>query len=191
MKKLLSYLLTFAMVITIIIPAMKPAFAESTEETVGAGTTSKTVTIDITKKYTMMDVISVNIEWGSLEFELEDNRVFTYDPGTHAQTYQEGEIIVTTKEENGDKITVTNHSNVGVNVYATINQPSHPHAVVMLDYAEYTNVPNFDLKSALGAGTVDSETLTMSVQINNNDKPLDQTSLQGKANLEISKATKV
>ena len=63
-------------------------------------------------------VFSVDLSWGNMEFTYNPGSQGEWDPETHS--YKEGTAIASgwTCDENADRITVTNHSNVAVTATA-------------------------------------------------------------------------
>ena len=104
MKKVVSFVLVLAMVMCV----SGTAFAD------GSFTTDSTAAIDISASYkagsAASDVISVDIAWGSMDFEYTDAAEGVWNPATH--TYTGASTGSWTSA--GNEITLTNHSNVGV-----------------------------------------------------------------------------
>ena len=104
MKKIVSFMLVLAMVMSFSVTA-------SAAETI---TTDSTAAIDISASYkagsAAYDVISVDIAWGSMDFEYTGAAAGVWDPATH--TYTGASTGSWTSA--GTEITLTNHSNVGV-----------------------------------------------------------------------------
>lgn len=106
MKKLLSYLLTFVMLITIIIPAARPASAVVLQDTTAQ---SKDVLADVTAPV-VEDVFYVELEWGSMEFNIADTGTRVYNPGTQQIEYSPS-VTVAPAEEGANVFSLTNKSN--------------------------------------------------------------------------------
>ena len=106
MKKIFSLVLVLVMLMSFSITA----FAE------GSVTTDSAVTIDISASYKVgaatEDVISVDISWGAMAFEYTDGAEGVWNPATHT-TGTKGEGSWSAR---GNEITLTNHSNVDINV---------------------------------------------------------------------------
>lgn len=122
MKKLLTYLLTFAMVITIIIPAMKPALAEDNVPVPVAVESASTQTKDVLANVTapaIADVFYVELTWGSMRFNIEDNGTRSYNPETMEDVYNP-EVTVTPAEQGADEFQIKNNSNFKVQAATTI-----------------------------------------------------------------------
>lgn len=116
MKKTLALILTLAMVLSL---AIVPAAAATTTNNIT--TPGGTATHDVTATYRTYSsgstgggtVYSVDITWGDMAFTYTAGSAGTWDPATHTTTSGTGG---TWKADNtdGDKITVTNHSNTAV-----------------------------------------------------------------------------
>lgn len=79
-------------------------------------TTPSSETIDVNGAYsgtgTFADVYSVKIEWGEMSFTYKTTGDKTWNPTDHTYNFTEGDSWHAT----GNEVTVTNHSNVPVNV---------------------------------------------------------------------------
>lgn len=103
MKKLVALLLTVMMTATLSVSA----FAE---------TVDKSKDIDVKAEYkdnsTTPDKISVDVSWGAMEFTYTKSGEMKWDDKNHDYT----DNTKTEWTENGNTVTVVNHSNVGVTV---------------------------------------------------------------------------
>lgn len=105
MKKFITAILTLALVQSMSVSA----FAAETN-------TGGDTTINVEARYagssTTVDVVSVDIEWGAMQFTYSESGSRTWNPDNHSYT--------TSTESgwsaSGNTVTVTNHSNVDVTV---------------------------------------------------------------------------
>ena len=113
MKKIVALALALAL-------ALSLATVSASAETIsGSGSTASH---DVKATYqsggTGGTVYSVDITWGSMEFTYTAASAGTWDPETHS-TSGGGSGTWAPKTADGDKITVTNHSNTGVTASLT------------------------------------------------------------------------
>lgn len=121
MKKTLALLLTLAMVLSL---AIVPAAAASTTNNIT--TIGGTATHDVTATYRTSSsgstggstVYSVDITWGDMAFTYTAGSAGTWNPNTHSLTGGTGGAWAPDTSD-GNKITVTNHSNAGVTATLT------------------------------------------------------------------------
>lgn len=120
MKKTLALLLTLAMVLSL---AIVPAAAATTTNNIT--TIGGTATHDVTATYKTSSgstggstVYSVDITWGDMAFTYTAGSAGTWDPNTHSLTGGTGGAWAPDTSD-GNKITVTNHSNAGVTASLT------------------------------------------------------------------------
>ncbi len=126
MKKLLTYLLTFAMLIVVLIPAMEPASAVEVEEEEEAGanilqdtTTQSKDVIATVEAPEVEDVFYVELEWGSMEFNIVDTGSRVYDPETQKVVYTPT-VAVTPANSGANVFSLTNKSNHDVTATTAI-----------------------------------------------------------------------
>lgn len=113
MKKFLTLFLAVVMVFSLSIPA----FAEQSIESKNGSTNQIPVQIK-TENTTEASVYKVDVSWESLEFTYVFGNNGTWQPGSHSY---ENEVTGTWKNnKTTSTITVTNHSNVGINFTAAI-----------------------------------------------------------------------
>lgn len=121
MKKTLALLLTLAMVLSL---AIVPAAAATTTDNITA--TGGTATHDVTATYRTSSsgstgggtVYSVDIAWGDMAFTYTAGSAGTWNPNTHTVTGGTGGAWAPDTSD-GNKITVTNHSNAEVTASLT------------------------------------------------------------------------
>lgn len=111
MKQIFTLALTFLLVFTLVTVT---AFAEPTINTQN-GTATKAVTASYHSGTGGGTVYSVDITWGSMAFTYSEGSSPTWNPATH--TYSSGGTGGWS--HNGNKITVTNHSNTKVTANLT------------------------------------------------------------------------
>lgn len=144
MKKLFALLLAVLMTATLSVPALAT--------TVTGGSESIDVKAEYKDNSTTPDTISVDITWGAMEFTYTVSGQKNWDSDEH--DYNDN--TTTAWSSNGNTVTVTNHSNVGVT--ATFD------FAVEAAYGGENGVkgtfstPTVTLKSAAGVGT-DAESL--------------------------------
>lgn len=122
MKKLLTYLLTFAMLIVVLIPAMEPASAADTNSQIVQGKiTDERGSIPVyatVEAPDMPDVFYVELSWGSMLFEIKDTGSRSYDPTNMQYTYSSAEsVIVGPKTDGANTFRLENKSNYPVTGY--------------------------------------------------------------------------
>lgn len=88
------------------------AFAGSNTHTTMPGSETIGVNGAYSGTGTFADVYSVKIEWGEMSFTYKTTGDKTWDPTDHTYNFTEGDGWQAT----GNEVTVTNHSNVPVNV---------------------------------------------------------------------------
>lgn len=106
MKKMITTVLALVMV-------MSPGVNAFAAETVGQnGSRDIEVTARYSDTVTTPDVYSVDIEWDNMTFTYSEAGTMEWDPATH--TYEEN--VTAGWDKKSAAVTVTNHSNVAVNV---------------------------------------------------------------------------
>lgn len=116
MKKIISLIAAIALLASMAIPA----FADNT---IGAngGTTDIGVNAKYNSTVAPADTISVNVEWGKMEFTYNLSGTQTWDPKDH--TYTPNTTAQWSAE--GNVVKLTNHSNVAISatfIYTKIDQ---------------------------------------------------------------------
>lgn len=172
MKKTLALLLTLSMVLSL---AIVPAAAASTTNNIT--TIGGTATHDVTATYRTSSsgstggstVYSVDITWGDMAFTYTAGSAGTWDPNTHSLTGGTGGAWAPDTSD-GNKITVTNHSNAGVTASLTYTAETafsditgiFSKASLSLATAEGTTVANApsDYTTLSLFGALASDTLT-------------------------------
>ena len=112
-KKILAVVLALVMAICMSVTAF------ASDETVGGETLTDPNPIEVTGKYgdaAPATVYSVNIEWGAMQFTYSTGNSAKWDPQTHTYTVTAESAGWT---NNGNEVTVTNHSNAAVGVAFT------------------------------------------------------------------------
>ena len=168
MKKIFAILLTVAMLATMSVTA----FAATNE---GGDTT-----IDISATFkagsAAADVVSVDIEWGTMTFEYVEGSEGTWNPKTH-----EHDGSTEAKwSQSGNSITLTNHSDVGVKATFTYEKAvdsvtgtfdQNEFALATAEGTTFENAPKDTVTLTLG-GTLTAEdagkvgTVTISIAEN-------------------------
>lgn len=150
MKKILSLVLTLALVMSLGITA----FAAELN-----GENSKDVTANYQAGEASQKVYLVDIVWGSLEFTYTDASEGTWDPETH--TYTGTKAAEWSCEEGANKVAVTNHSNAEVTV--EIANSNVMDGVTLTWDKETLTLPTADNgeNGAAGTPTTDSALLTV------------------------------
>lgn len=108
MKKILTLILSLALLCVMAVPAMA---ADNIKDKNGSASANVKGTYVAGSGATT--VYSVDIAWGSLEFTYTDASKGTWNPENHS--YDGAVAAKWSCEEDADKITVTNHSNAEVN----------------------------------------------------------------------------
>ncbi len=173
MKKTLALILTLAMVLSL---AIVPAAAATTTDNIT--TTGGTATHDVTATYRTSSsgstgggtVYSVDIAWGDMAFTYTAGSAGTWDPATHSVAGGTSGAW-TPDSSDGNKITVTNHSNAEVTASltytpvaafsgitgtfsnATLNLATAVGTAVSAAPSNYTTL---SLSGALASGTADN-----------------------------------
>ena len=110
MKKFFAIILTLAMVMAM----STTAFAAEGSSTIKND--GGTQNIDVSAKYetgaTTPDVVSVDVAWGAMEFTYSVGGEHKWNPADHTYT----DDTSASWSASGNTVTVTNHSNVDVNV---------------------------------------------------------------------------
>lgn len=113
MKKVISLIAAIALLASMAIPA----FADNT-----IGTDGGTADINVNAKYNSSvaptDTISVNVEWGKMEFTYNVSGTQTWDPKDH--TYTSNTSAQWSAE--GNSVKLTNHSNVAISATFTFTK---------------------------------------------------------------------
>lgn len=165
MKKLIAAILALVMVMSLSVTA----FAAETVGQTGSQTVGQngSQNISVTAKYsdtvTTPDVYSVDITWDSMTFTYSEAGTRDWNPATHTYT----ENITAGWDKERAEVTVTNHSNVDVDV--TFNYvPDNTHGVT-------TSLSNTEAAVTLNAGVegdlshADSVTAALTISGTPND----------------------
>ena len=132
-KKIAAVVLSLALVTAL----STTAFAGSSTHT-EVGTNDEV--IPVTGAYsgtgTILDVYSVDIEWGEMAFTYNTTGDKQWNPETHKYNFTEGDGWTVNTPDTGDKITVTNHSNLPVDVAFSFTKDSNSYK------GEYTGTVN-------------------------------------------------
>ena len=121
MKKISAILLALAMTLSLMVTAMAAGDKTFSDPAVAGNETfpgSQDITVQGKYVNKANDVYSVNITWGAMKFTYTIPDTAEWDPETHAYTAGSGSDSGTWSCDtpDGDKITVTNHSNKPVTV---------------------------------------------------------------------------
>ena len=114
-KEILAVVLALVMVICMSVPAF------ASDDTVSGETLTNPNPIEVTGKYgdaAPATVYSVNIKWGAMEFTYSTNNTAKWNPENHTYTVTAESAGWT---NNGNEVTVTNHSNAAVGVAFKFN----------------------------------------------------------------------
>ena len=109
MKKILTLILSLALLCVMAVPAMAADTISQKD-----GSASANVKGTYVPGSGTATVYSVDIAWGSLEFTYTDASKGTWNPESHS--YDGAVAAAWSCEDGADKITVTNHSNAPVNI---------------------------------------------------------------------------
>lgn len=162
MKKLItittSALLIAAMSLTV--------FAESGSKTIQENNGTKDITVNA--KYvdatTTEPVISVDVEWGDMEFTYTVGGEKEWNAKSHEYTIKNPTAVWTA---NGNEINVTNHSNVDVNTNFTYTAGTDNTLTGSFTYSEGKTVNNDTVKLTKGVvnepDTADKVTATLTL----------------------------
>lgn len=139
MKKILTLMLSLALLCVMAVPAM----AADTIDRKG-GSTSADVKGTYVPGSGTATVYSVDIAWGSLEFTYTDASKGTWNPENHS--YDGALAAAWSCEEGANEVTVTNHSNAEVNFAFTAQAAAGFEAITL----------NFDTSRAMLASAVNT-----------------------------------
>ena len=123
-KKVLAVVLALVMALALSVTAFATA-----GENKGRKLEDAPTKIDVTGAYsgegTPIDVYSVDISWGSMEFTYQTTGDKTWDPTKHEYNFTEGDGWVF--EDGADVVTVVNHSNAAVKVDFSFEKDNEPY----------------------------------------------------------------
>lgn len=105
-------------------------------------------------------IYSVDINWGSLEFVYQ-NKVGTWNPATH--TYDDAVEGWKPVNVDGDKITITNHSNVPINTDISAITSSLEGLSILKPNGTSLNQVTESLLSAVGTEPANAPSVTVTV----------------------------
>lgn len=132
MKKILTLMLSLALLCVMAVPAMAADTISQKD-----GSASANVKGTYVPGSGTATVYSVDIAWGSLEFTYTDASKGTWNPDNHS--YDGAVVAAWSCEDGADKITVTNHSNAEVNFAFTAQAAADFEAITL----------NFDTSRAM------------------------------------------
>ncbi len=198
MKKLFALLLAVMMTATLAVPAFAATAIDGNNATSAAGKDAGDYSIGVNGTYVSGsaadDVISVDISWGAMNFTYTDASQGTWDPETH------GYIGATEGGWSTNKpgITVTNHSNVGIEAAfsftaadgVTTKGSFYASAGEMTSMTELTAAEQkFSLATAVGTTTDNAPADTLYFGISGD--PISENKSLGNITVKIAKDTKI
>ena len=176
MKKLLTAVLTFALALSLCVPA----FAAESTVTEDGGNQS----IDVNAKYVdsvdTTTVYNVDVSWGAMEFTYTVSGTKTWNPETH--TYEVSTSGAWTAS--GNEITVTNHSNTGIKADFTYAEATGFDTVTGSFTQNSFTLPSAEGKAISDAALIGKTALTLGGTLSSDKTPLTRV---GKVTVKISK----
>ena len=156
MKKIVALALALAL-------ALSLATVSASAETIsGSGSTaSRDVKATYQPGGTGGTVYSVDITWGSMEFTYTAASAGTWDPETHS-TSGGGSGTWAPKTADGDKITVTNHSNTSVTASLTYTPVSSTYSGISGSFDQASLSLATAVGTTVGAAPTGTAKLTLS-----------------------------
>ena len=158
MKKFLTLFLAVVMVLALSIPA----FAEEAIESAGGSSNQIPVEIELNKT-TEAAVYKVDVSWTDLTFTYTFGNNGTWLPGSHSYT----DAVADGWDKDTTTFTVTNHSNVEVEVVASIATTGNNDTVtaVLADGDENGNVTETLARAEAGTEQNEAPSATFTVEI--------------------------
>ena len=176
MKKLLTAVLAFALLLSLCVPAFA---AESTVS--GNGGKQE---IDVNAKYVdsvdTTTVYNVDVSWGAMEFTYTVSGTKTWNPETH--TYEVSTSGAWTAS--GNEIAVTNHSNTGIKADFTYAKATGFDTVTGTFSQSSLSLPTADGKAVNDATLTKKNALTLGGTLSSDKTALTRV---GKVTVKISK----
>ena len=175
MKKLLTAVLTFALALSLCVPA----FAATTVTENGGKQE-----IDVNAKYVdsvdTATVYNVDVSWGAMEFTYTVSGTKTWNPETH--TYEVSTSGAWTASSN--EITVTNHSNTAVKADFTFEKETGFDTVTDSFTQNSFTLPSAEGKAISDAALIGKTALTLGGTLSSDKTALTRV---GKVTVKISK----
>lgn len=175
MKKIITLVLAVLMLATMSVTAFA---AENTDKLTDEKTST---TIDVTAVYaagaSTPDVVSVDLEWGAMEFTYSVGGTHEWNPADHSYT----DKTTASWSAEGNTVKATNHSNIKVNVSFAFESKVNN---VTGNFGELTSPVELAAGVVGGYDTAANVTATLTLE---GELPSDHTGSVGTITVSISK----